>query len=111
MAIKVFPIVNNRSLALDYQQHALSMFTGLAATACSLSLQAKHVNKALEILGLGRSAILGLLIDDRRQVSELLLSCPEEAKVCELRAQLNAPVEDTLGRTEDGKRDNLGEKL
>ncbi|EXJ73716.1 uncharacterized protein A1O5_03478 [Cladophialophora psammophila CBS 110553] len=97
-AIRVLPIVNNRSLARDDQQHALSMFAGLAATACSLSVQAgRDVSEALEILELGRGAILGLLIDDRRDISQLLLSCPEEAKLYEsLRAEVNVPAGDPL---------------
>jgi hypothetical protein len=44
----------------------------LTADACSLSLQAGDESfKALELLELGRGVIMGLLIDDRSDISRL----------------------------------------
>jgi hypothetical protein len=58
----------------------VSRFSGLAADACLLSLQAGDAFEALELLeGLGRRAIMFLLIGDRSDTSSLERSYPEKA--------------------------------
>jgi len=68
----------------------------LAATACSLALQSeKSAEVALEILEQGRGVILGLLIDDRSDTSELNKAYPQLfADYERLCIELNKPVED-----------------
>lgn len=76
------------------------MFTGLAAKACSVSLQSgRPVEISIEILEQGRGAILGLLIDDRRDISPLRQSCPELAAEYErLRTEVNTdPGDSNIG--------------
>lgn len=92
------------------QQHVVSIFSGLAADACSRSLQAgDEVGQALEVLELGRGVIMGLLIDDRSDISKLENSYPEQAASYEwLRTKINTPVHDTEDSTRLDEKSHWG---
>ena len=50
-AVQLLPLINRRTLSRDDQQQVLSTFTGLAAKACSLTVESgRLVEKAVEIL-------------------------------------------------------------
>jgi len=93
-AVHLLPLMNNRSLSREDQQDVASRFAGLAADACSLSLQAgDDAFEALELVELGRGVIMGLLIDDRSDISALEWSYPEKAAAYDrLRNEVNAPM-------------------
>jgi tetratricopeptide (TPR) repeat protein len=93
-AVQLLPLINNRSLSRQDQQHVVSRFSGLAADACSLSLQASDdAFGALELLELGRGVIMGMLIDDRSDISTLKRLQPEKAATYDrLRNEVNAPI-------------------
>jgi hypothetical protein len=63
---------------------------------CPLSLQAGHGPvEALEILEMGRGAILGLTIEDRSDIPTLRASYVEKAdQFDELRIEINLPIHD-----------------
>lgn len=96
-ALKMVPVVVSRSLNRDNQQHVVSLFSGLAADACSLSLEVdENAGKALQLLEHGRAVILGLVMDDRSDISHLEKHCPEKAGTYErLRTEVNMPIYDT----------------
>jgi tetratricopeptide (TPR) repeat protein len=93
-ATNLLPLMNNRSLSRDDQQYVVSAFSGLAADACSLVLQTGgDAFEALELLELGRGVIMGLLMDDRSDISALEQSHPEQAAVYDrLRSEVNSPM-------------------
>jgi hypothetical protein len=70
-------------------------FSGLAADVCALMLQTgHHAFEALELLELGRGVIMGLLLDDRSDISALRSSHPEKAATYErLRSEVNISVQ------------------
>ncbi|OQV09889.1 CHAT domain-containing protein [Cladophialophora immunda] len=106
-AIDLLPLMNRRTLSRDDQQHTLAMFTGLAAKASSLSLQCgRPVERSVEILEQGRGAILGLLIDDRSDISPLYNSYPEQAAEYDrLRMEVNTdPAEYHTGELSEQMR-------
>jgi tetratricopeptide (TPR) repeat protein len=90
-AVDLLAIMNNRSLDRHDQQHVASKFSGLVSDACSLSLQlGDSAAKALELLERGRGVIMGLLIDDRSDITHLRASYPEQADLYErLRGKVN----------------------
>ncbi|KFY28251.1 hypothetical protein V491_00549 [Pseudogymnoascus sp. VKM F-3775] len=94
-AIDLLPHVHNRSLSYQDQQYVVSLFSGLATTACSLALQiGEPPEKALEILERGRGVILGLLIEDRSDTSELKAAYPDLCTLYEiLRLEVNTPID------------------
>jgi tetratricopeptide (TPR) repeat protein len=94
-AIDLLPRVHNRSLSHQDQQYVVSLFSGLATTACSLALQVgKPPEKALEILEQGRGVILSLLIEDRSDTSELKAAYPDLCALYEtLRVEVNTPID------------------
>jgi tetratricopeptide (TPR) repeat protein len=94
-AIGFLSLLHNRSLDLQDQQYILSLFSGLASHACSLAIQiGKPPAKALEHLEQGRGVILGLLMDDRGDTSELKAANPALCAQYErLRFEINAPVD------------------
>jgi hypothetical protein len=96
-AINLLPLMNRRILSRDDQQYILAKFAGLAAKACSLTLESgRPVEVSVEILEQGRGAILGLVIDDQRDISRLYQLYPEEAKKYErLRRGANTIPSDT----------------
>jgi len=92
-AIDLLPTVSNRSLQRSDQQYAVSHFSGLAASACSILLRLNQSAQALEILEKGRSTILNQLIGDRSDISTLSEAHPELASRFEsLLDQINAPL-------------------
>jgi hypothetical protein len=71
-AINLLPLINRRTLSQNDQQRILSMFASFATKACSLSFESgRSVEASVEILEQGWGAILGLMIDDRRDMSRL----------------------------------------
>ncbi|KAF2403025.1 hypothetical protein EJ06DRAFT_536507 [Trichodelitschia bisporula] len=93
-ALDLLPRVHTRSLSRNDQQHVVSLFSGLATSACSLALQlGKPPSEALEVLEKGRALILGLLIDDRSDVSALRAVYPDLCTKYEsLREEVNTPI-------------------
>jgi hypothetical protein len=99
-AIDLLPLVQNRSLSIQDQQYVVSHFSGLAADACSLALQVgEGPSKALELLERGRGVILGLLMDDRSNTSELRAA---NLTLCEryesLRLKINTPLQTIISQ-------------
>ncbi|KAF2469216.1 uncharacterized protein BDR25DRAFT_264442 [Lindgomyces ingoldianus] len=70
-AVNLLPRVCSRFLSRDDQLHAVRQTSGLAADACSLSLQKGDVDEALRRIEFGRGFILGYLIDGQSDLSEL----------------------------------------
>ncbi|KAH8799412.1 CHAT domain-containing protein, partial [Xylogone sp. PMI_703] len=85
---------NTRSLSRDDQEHTVSQFSDVAVETCSLSLQAEHdPAEALELLESGRGAILGLLIENRSDISQLAAVYPKEAELFgRLRDEIRRPI-------------------
>lgn len=93
-AIDLLPIVNTRTLSRIDQQHAVSYFSGLAATACSIHLALGQQEQALEILEQGRFVILGQLLSDRGDISRLSEVNPDMARRFEtLRNEISLPIQ------------------
>lgn len=94
-AIDLLPRVHNRTLSLQDQQYVVSLFSGLATDACSLTLQVgEPPTKAVELLERGRGVILSLLMDDRGDTAELRAADPI---LCELYGkspfEVNRPID------------------
>ncbi|KAJ6084211.1 hypothetical protein N7486_011011 [Penicillium sp. IBT 16267x] len=71
---------NTRLLGRDDQQRITAEFSDFAVETCALSIQAgDSAARALELLELGRGVILGLLIEDRSDISELAAEYPQQA--------------------------------
>ncbi|KAL4770045.1 CHAT domain-containing protein [Aspergillus nidulans var. acristatus] len=79
-AVQLLPLVCTRYLSREDQQHAVSQTAGLAADACSIFLQLRQPEKALQVLEFGRGLILGYLVDSRSDVDRLQGDYPELAK-------------------------------
>ncbi|KAJ9654217.1 hypothetical protein H2201_009035 [Coniosporium apollinis] len=93
-ALRLLPLVNSRSLKLTDQEHALKGFAGFAAAACALSLQADDVCGAVELLEIGRGAILSNIMDSRSDITDLRAVLPDlAAEFEELRGEINAPYD------------------
>jgi len=76
----LLPLLDNRSLSRDDQRHVVSQFFGIASDVGALVLQnGGDAFDALELLELTRRSIIGLLMDDRSDISALRRSCPELA--------------------------------
>jgi hypothetical protein len=92
--VRLLPLVNSRSLSLDNQQHVVSQFSGVVSDVCSLILQTDgDAFKAIELLKLDEGAIIGLLMDDRSDISILQLFFPEKAAAYDrLRNEMNTPI-------------------
>jgi tetratricopeptide (TPR) repeat protein len=110
-AIHLIPIMNNRSLSRDDQQVVASRFSGLAGNACCLLLQFNgDATEALHLLELGRGVILGLLMDDRSDISALRQSHPGRAAAFDrLRNEVNMPVHEP--EDVDMQRDRMTRRL
>jgi tetratricopeptide (TPR) repeat protein len=87
------PHVHRRSLTISDQQYIATHFSGFATNACSLALEVgQPAERALEELERGRGVILGLLMDDRSDISDLEAEHPElHAQYEALRLQLSNP--------------------
>jgi CHAT domain-containing protein len=86
-------LTQNPKSKVIYQQHVVSHFSGMAADACSLILQSSgDAFEAIELLELSRGTIIGLLMDDRSDISTLQISYPEKAAAYDrLRNEVNTP--------------------
>ncbi|KAL2169484.1 hypothetical protein VTG60DRAFT_6028 [Thermothelomyces hinnuleus] len=86
---------NTRLLSRDDQQRLTADFSDIAVETCALSIRAgESPARALELLELGRGLILGLLIEDRNDVSGLAATHPEHAARFErLRDAVSRPVD------------------
>jgi tetratricopeptide (TPR) repeat protein len=94
-AMDLLPRVLNRSLSLEDQQRVVALFSGLATTAFSLSLQVgEPPDVAVQLLERGRGVILSMLIDGRSDTSKLKAAYPRLCTVYEkLRVEVNMPVD------------------
>lgn len=90
-AIDLLPVMNNRSLDRQDQLHVVSKFSGLISDACALSLQVgDDAAEALKLLERGRGVIMGLLIEDRSEISQVRAVHPEQAALYDrLRIEVN----------------------
>jgi hypothetical protein len=79
-AVDLLPRVCGRYLSQEDQQCAISHTYGLAADACSLSLKAGDVEKALRQIEFGRGLVLGYMIEGRSDVFGLSHDHPTLAK-------------------------------
>jgi tetratricopeptide (TPR) repeat protein len=70
-AVKLIPQICSRYATREDQQHAVTQTSGLAADACSVLLKVGNVEKAVELLELGRGLIIGYTIDDLDDLSRL----------------------------------------
>jgi tetratricopeptide (TPR) repeat protein len=92
-AIALLPIINNRNLDRSDQQFALSGFAGIASDLCAVLLSEGRVEEAVEILEHGRAIIIGRMLDDRSDVSELSREHPKLAQRYQsLVAEVNTPI-------------------
>jgi hypothetical protein len=93
-ATRLLPLINNRFLSREDQQYVVSQFSGFPADICALMLQTgHHASEALELLKFGREIIMGLLLDDRSDISGLRSSHPKEAATYKrLRSEMNMPI-------------------
>lgn len=80
-ALKLLPFLCDRYLSRTDQQYAISQISGLAADACSLSLQVGSVHHAIQQLEFGRAVILGYLMDGRNDLTRLQNDHPHLANI------------------------------
>ncbi|KAJ6281480.1 CHAT domain-containing protein [Bipolaris maydis] len=94
-AINMLPYVHKRSLNLQDQQYVVSHFFGLSPIACSIALhKGEGPDTALELLERGRGLILGLLMEDRRNIQALEVAHPKlYVRYESLRIETNKPTE------------------
>ncbi|KAJ4286571.1 hypothetical protein N0V88_007993 [Collariella sp. IMI 366227] len=93
--LNVLRRTNTRLLSRDDQQRLTAAFSDMAVETCALSIQAgDNPAQALELLELGRGLILGLLIEDRSDISSLATEHPEPAARFEsFRDVISRPVD------------------
>ncbi|KAI1141531.1 hypothetical protein F5Y05DRAFT_423315 [Hypoxylon sp. FL0543] len=71
-AVKLIPQICSRYATREDQQYAVMQTSGLAADACAVLLKVPgKVEKAVELLELGRGLIIGYIIDDLDDLSHL----------------------------------------
>lgn len=104
-ALEILQKTNTRLLSRDDQQRITAEFSDIAVETCALSIKpGSGAIEALELLELGRGSILGLLIEDRSDLSAVAASFPEEAAGFEeLRNKVSRPAhigEDVPSRLE-----------
>ena len=98
-AVVLLPLIVDKSLDREDRQHLMSLFPGIAADSCALFLEVKEPEEAIQHLEKSRAVILGQLMDDRSNLSQLTMEYPELANTYEnLCAQINAPVRKRGGR-------------
>ncbi|KAI0595947.1 CHAT domain-containing protein [Biscogniauxia sp. FL1348] len=92
-AIDFLPTMYTAVLDRNDEQFAAATWDGLAAEACSILLAKGQVEEALQYLEWGRAIIIGKLLDNRADVSELQMAHPALAQRYQtLVAELNAPL-------------------
>ncbi|KAL6229101.1 CHAT domain-containing protein [Aspergillus navahoensis] len=79
-AVALLPVVCNRFLSREDQQDMLTHAAGLAADACSLSLELGDVKAALLQVEIGRGVVLRHWADNRDDLSGLEEADPELVK-------------------------------
>ncbi|KAK4194022.1 CHAT domain-containing protein [Triangularia verruculosa] len=95
-AIRLLPTVSTRALTLEDRQWTLSTYSGMAADACSLLLEADEPEEALRYLEDGRAVILSERMNDRNDVSELKEQDAKLARQYErLRDEVSSPLPET----------------
>lgn len=93
--VDLLPTINTRQLRRDDQQFVMSTFAGIAADLCSVFLEAGQPNEALEYLEKVRAAIIGQIIDNRSDLSDLITHHPQIAsRYEELLNNVNTPLDD-----------------
>ena len=94
-AVELLPTVSPRSLKHTDKQHMLADFSGLASMAAASALSAgKDAYSALRLLEVGRGVIAGLLMDMRRDISDLRRDHPDLAdEFILLRDELDSPID------------------
>jgi hypothetical protein len=70
-AMQLLPIICGRQAARGDQQNAAIQVSGLAADTCSLLLKSSDAAKAVQWLEFGRGLILGYMIDDKLERTDL----------------------------------------
>lgn len=71
IALELLPHACNRHMSREDQQYSVQLASGLAADACSLSLQHGKVEEAIQRAEMGRGIILSHLMDNRADLSLL----------------------------------------
>ncbi|KJZ74126.1 hypothetical protein HIM_06575 [Hirsutella minnesotensis 3608] len=77
--VDLLPTVNTRLLDRGDQQFVMSTFSGVAAHLCAMLLESNQPEQALQWLEKGRAAIIGQIIDNRSDVSDLARHHPKIA--------------------------------
>ncbi|RYP62375.1 hypothetical protein DL770_009601 [Monosporascus sp. CRB-9-2] len=97
-AVNLLPTVSPRSLKHTDKQHMLADFAGLASITAATALNSgKEAYHALKLLELGRGVIAGLLMEMRKDISDLQQQCPNLAdEFISLRDELDAPTDKTF---------------
>ncbi|KAK7574550.1 hypothetical protein V3481_016530 [Fusarium oxysporum f. sp. vasinfectum] len=91
--IHLLPSVTTKLLDRTDQQYVVSTFAGVAADLCALLVALNQIDDAVLYLGQGRTVILGQLMDNRSDVSDLAKTHPEIALwYKELRNEVNTPT-------------------
>jgi len=107
--ITLLPTVSIRSLHRTDQQYAISHFSRLAASACSILLRLHQPEQGLEMLEKGRTTILSQLIGDRSDISTLSEAYGQFESLLD---QINAPLpsqdsEILLKQAQQQRRDSV----
>ncbi|KAJ5019810.1 hypothetical protein K4K57_009273 [Colletotrichum sp. SAR 10_99] len=71
VAVNLIPRACSRKLSQDDQVHALRNISEVSADACSILLRLGKVEKALQHIEYGRGLVLGYLIDEQSDLSDL----------------------------------------
>ncbi|KAF4868420.1 hypothetical protein CGCSCA1_v012343 [Colletotrichum siamense] len=71
VAVGLIPRACSRKLSQDDQVHALRNISEVSADACSILLRLGKVEKALQHIEYGRGLVLGYLIDEQSDLSDL----------------------------------------
>ncbi|KAL3470016.1 CHAT domain-containing protein [Aspergillus californicus] len=107
-AVQLMAFQCNRTLNQADQQRHISSFPTLTARACSLLLSVGGcLVEAINILEVGRSIILGYIINDHTDISDLQASYPQHArKYIKLVEDVNRQYPDTEGAGTQAARTN-----
>jgi tetratricopeptide (TPR) repeat protein len=92
-ALDILHKTNTRLLSRDGQQRITAEFSDIAVETCALSIRSGgSAAETLELLELGRGSILGLLIEDRSDLSAVAALYPKQAaRFEELRNKISQP--------------------
>lgn len=104
--VQLLSLMNNRSLSREDQEVVASKFAGLVSDACSISLEAgDSASNALGLLEHGRGSIMGMLVDDRSDLTQLERDHPQQArKYRELREEVNRSSQRNLATETKDRR-------